>query len=371
MLDRGWKFHAGDEAHWSDPSFNDSAWKQVSLNDFHSYLPAFQRFNIGWFRCKVFIDSPGAAAPAIIAISQLGASEVYLNGSIFLHLGIIANGQMLVSDNPHYKPFLIRTNSIDTLNIAIRFAARPLQRGWLLAESKSLPLSVSVSDWTSCLNRYESRLTSQRIPLGLSFLTIGVGIIFLMLYIFTGDNSSVLLFAGFCFLLGLMAGLQFQLSEGNLDMTGQTGAYYLKELTDRICCIIFIAILTSLVFGRTSLYQLSLFVYFAGICSLLIYFVPPGRISGFLILLGRVWVVAELGRISFYAFARRRYILGTLAVASAVLHFSFVLHYFSKTDYTLSYYQFNQMLCFGVLSIYLICMIGSDRRNLTSGRNRT
>jgi hypothetical protein len=365
-LDRGWRFHSGDDPHWADPGFNDSTWKEVSLSDISSYMPAFSRNDIGWFRCKLYIDSPGTTGESVIALSQLGASEVYLNGNIFLHLGAIVSGQMLISDNPHFKPFLIHTNPIDTLNIAIRFASTRFNRLWLLRKSNSLPLSVMISNWNRGLDKYETILKAQRIPVGLSYLTVGVGVIFLMLYIFNAENTLILLFAAFSFLLGTMAGLQFQLSEGNLDMSAQANCYFLWQLIDRLCSALVLSILTRQIFQRVQWYQLALMFYFVIFNSTLIYLAPPDKLSDFLLMTGRLWLVAELVRIAYFGFLRRRYITGALAVATAVLHFSFVLVYFGGEDFTPVYYHFNHMMCFGALSICLLLGLNPVRRVLNT-----
>jgi two-component system, NtrC family, sensor kinase len=354
LLDKGWKFQAGDNPEWARSDFDDSSWKQVSLSDFASYLPEFQKKHIGWFRIKIFIDSPGTTNAAVIAISQLGASDCFINGSPFLHLGRIGPNGMVKSDNPHSKPFLFHTNLIDTVTLAIRFASAGPDRPWLLRNTKTLPLSVSISDWSNALNRYEADLQFQRIPLGLSFLSVGIGILFLLIYIFSPEEKINLLFIAFCFSLAMMAGLQYQLSEGNLDLNSEAIAFFLSQLIDRICSVLVLCILSLIVFNRLNLYQWAIIFYFLGLNGLFIYFSPPGAFINTALFLGRLLFAAELVRISFYGFLHGRFIVGFLSLASGVLHFTYILLFLIHRDHTVYYIRFNQMLCFAVLSMYLI-----------------
>jgi len=354
LLDKGWKFQAGDNPEWARTDFNDSGWRQVSLSDVDSYLPAFQKYHIGWFRIKIYIDSPGTVNQAAIMLSQLGASDCYLNGVPFLHLGLIGTNHVFKSDNPHGKPFLFHTNQIDSVTLAIRFASAGPDRVWLLRKTGVLPLSVSIGDWHSALNRYETHLQQQRIPLGLSFLTIGVGILFLLIYIFSPDEKVNLLFVAFCFFLGIMASVQHQLSDGNLDMNTQSIAYFFWQFIDRVCNVLVLAIAALIVFSRLTIYEWVVICYYLGFCSLFQYFFPPGKAMNALIFAGRLLVVAEFIRIGIYAVLRRRFVVVFLCLATAGLHATFVWLFLTGVDGTGYYLRFNEMMCFATLSIYLV-----------------
>ena len=371
LLDKGWRFQAGDNPEWARPDFGDSLWKQVSLSDYRTYLPDLLRQHIGWFRLRFFVDSPGTMNQAVLALSQLGASDCYMNGHPFLHLGSIGTNGLVKSDNPHFKPFLLSSSLADSVTIAIRFATRGgTDRIPLFRETKSLPLSVTISDWNNGLNRYETDLRNQRIPLGLSFLSIGIGILFLVIHVFLPDNKLNLLFAGFCFCLGMIAGLQYQLTEGNLDISSLSLVYFLWQLTDRLCSVLVLALLSLIVFSRIKIFQWAIIFWFLGLSSLFSYFSPPGKLPEFVLLTGRLLFMAELLRVSFYAFRQGFIIPGITAFASAVFQGSFLLLVLKHKDFTDYYFRYNQMICFALLGLYLISALAVAKKYQRSVRLR-
>src|SRR6476620_4097733 len=89
LLDKGWKFHEGDNPEWAKQNYDDTKWANVELSDYNTYLPQFKTKNIGWFRLHLLIDSSIQKKQLAIQLSQLGASEIYLNGQLFQQLGSI------------------------------------------------------------------------------------------------------------------------------------------------------------------------------------------------------------------------------------------------------------------------------------------
>ena len=131
-LDKDWKFKEGDDTAWSQSSYDDRFWQTVDLGNCTGFLPAFNKKRIGWFRRKLILDSALRNTPISIIISQLGACEMYINGSLFVRLGEIQMSGVVVS-NPNEKPFLYSGHpSEDTLTIAVRFASRLPTPIWLL-----------------------------------------------------------------------------------------------------------------------------------------------------------------------------------------------------------------------------------------------
>jgi hypothetical protein len=100
LLDKGWKFQAGDNADWAKQNYDDTKWTDVKLSDYNTYLPQFKNKNIGWFRLNLLIDSSIKKKQLAIQLSQLGASEIYLNGQLFQQLGSITSPLNYKSFNP-------------------------------------------------------------------------------------------------------------------------------------------------------------------------------------------------------------------------------------------------------------------------------
>jgi hypothetical protein len=355
LLDKGWRFQEGDNPDWARPDFGDSLWKQVSLSDFNGYLPALMRQHVGWFRIRLLIDSPGTMNEAVLAISQLGASDCYTNGKPFLHLGSIGKNGPVINDNPHGRPFLLSPGMTDSVTIAIRFATKGGMDGnALFRQTRTLPLSVSVSDWNTALRHYETDMGNERIPLGLSFLTIGVGILFMVIYIFYPDNRQNLVYSGFCFCLGMIAGLQYQLSQGNLDIGSHTMVYFLWLFTDRLCCVVILALLSLIVTDRVNIYQWLIIFWFLAVGSLFLYLAPAGKVAAVVLFVGRLLVIGDLLRLSYYAIRRGNFLPALTGLLTAALQASFIVLPLSHKDFTPYYYQFNQLLCFALLGLYLV-----------------
>ena len=76
MLDKGWKFHAGDDSAWANPNYNDKDWETINPAVDVKHIPQFQKISFGWFRMKLFIDSNQFNEPLAIILSQVGASEI-------------------------------------------------------------------------------------------------------------------------------------------------------------------------------------------------------------------------------------------------------------------------------------------------------
>src|SRR5580693_7545110 len=78
LLDKGWKFHAGDDSKWINPDFNDRDWESIDPAVDITQIPQFETSTIGWLRLRVSIDSSVASQPLSLIVTQVGASEIYL-----------------------------------------------------------------------------------------------------------------------------------------------------------------------------------------------------------------------------------------------------------------------------------------------------
>jgi hypothetical protein len=81
LLDKGWKFHAGDDPSYAAPDFDDSKWQTVDpTKDIHD-LPSILNNKIVWFRLFFEVDTAINRGLAM-QIEQAGASEMYMNGKL-------------------------------------------------------------------------------------------------------------------------------------------------------------------------------------------------------------------------------------------------------------------------------------------------
>ena len=57
LLDKGWKFHAGDAAEWANSDFNDEQWQSINPTLELHHSPQVKEAGICWFRLKLQVDS--------------------------------------------------------------------------------------------------------------------------------------------------------------------------------------------------------------------------------------------------------------------------------------------------------------------------
>jgi signal transduction histidine kinase len=123
LLNKGWKFHPGDNPEWAKPVTDGSNWPSINPSADIFYLPQVTKAELGWFRLKLHFDTALVNKSLAINISQVGASEIYLNGRLIYRFGTVAKDyeteQTQVTDN---KPISIRFDSQATQVIAVRYS---------------------------------------------------------------------------------------------------------------------------------------------------------------------------------------------------------------------------------------------------------
>ena len=90
-LNKGWKFSPGDNPDWSVQNYNDDNWISIDPTKELHHSPEVRKSNIGWFRLKLQIDSSLLGKTLAFIVSNLGASEIYLNGQLIYKFGIVSS----------------------------------------------------------------------------------------------------------------------------------------------------------------------------------------------------------------------------------------------------------------------------------------
>src|SRR5262249_37621252 len=107
LLDKGWKFQAGDNPDYAKRDYDDNKWQSINPTlDIHD-LPQISKSGIGWFRLHL---STGSSVNSHLAmmIQQSGASEIYLNGHLIQRFGILsADPEKVIAYDPLWKPILL------------------------------------------------------------------------------------------------------------------------------------------------------------------------------------------------------------------------------------------------------------------------
>ncbi len=87
VLRDDWRFHAGDDPLWSEPTFDDSGWRRVDSAS-GNFGPGWE--GIGWLRRRLRVASTDAEMVIGLSVHQAGASEVYLDGRQVVTLGKVS-----------------------------------------------------------------------------------------------------------------------------------------------------------------------------------------------------------------------------------------------------------------------------------------
>ena len=96
LLDQGWKFHAGDNAEWANPDFNDQQWQPINPTLELSQLPPVKEAGIGWFRLKLQVDSSLTNTTLAMTVGSIGAPAIYLNGKLIYRKGTVSKDYNVV-----------------------------------------------------------------------------------------------------------------------------------------------------------------------------------------------------------------------------------------------------------------------------------
>ena len=135
LLDKGWKWHAGDNPDFAKPDFDDSQWQSIDPTVDVMDLPQIsKKGGVLWFRLDIKIDTSLINQIISLMINQTGASEIYINEQLVSKFGKIStDSDKILSYNPSGNPITINLNEIvhtifrkQTKQVlSIRFAFQP------------------------------------------------------------------------------------------------------------------------------------------------------------------------------------------------------------------------------------------------------
>lgn len=122
-LDKGWKWHSGDNPAWANPAFNDHRWDSINpAADIH-YLPQVRRAQIGWFRLRLRVGPSLRQKTLALVIGQIGASELYLNGRLIQRFGVVSSDPTQEQTyNPKNRPISVVLGGQPEQVLAVRYS---------------------------------------------------------------------------------------------------------------------------------------------------------------------------------------------------------------------------------------------------------
>ena len=122
LLDKGWKFHAGDNPDFAKPEFDDSKWESIDPTKDIFEIPLPIDSTIGWFRTKFRINPFLLEKSLTLQINQNIASEIYVNGKLFKKYGFVSKNQDQVKAYYSFYEALPYKVSSSEQVFAIRFS---------------------------------------------------------------------------------------------------------------------------------------------------------------------------------------------------------------------------------------------------------
>lgn len=118
-LDGLWRFHPGDDPHWADPAFNDSAWPLIRSDKSWSDQGYKNMSGYAWYRARVLV--PAAEKPLALYIPRIYPNyQVFVDGKLLEHCRDQYLEQTPLYPNPVVCPLPAGTAQPHSLTLAIR-----------------------------------------------------------------------------------------------------------------------------------------------------------------------------------------------------------------------------------------------------------
>ncbi len=125
LLDKGWKFKAGDDPAYAFPNYDDRHWQPIDPTLPLQQLDPIQKAGIGWLRLR--LDKQLLTSKRILQVYQMLGSEVYLNGQLVRRYGQVSPDPRAVrASQPAGDPISLPADLRHEVVLAVRVAYQPL-----------------------------------------------------------------------------------------------------------------------------------------------------------------------------------------------------------------------------------------------------
>ncbi len=267
LLDKGWKWHAGDNPDFAKPDFDDSKWESIDLTKLMDDLPQIQKAGIGWFRINFNIDSSLKNTILSLQTNQFLAAEFYQNGIFIGNLGIVSRNPKDVQGffSMHYYTPVIHLYTGDKTQqvLAVRFAYQNVIIYQRSKDNKALGLGIKLFRTEPKnpekrdafhLNNYEQRgdfdaTSLDSFKTGLFFILSVLHLFFYFLYRYQKANLFFGLGCLFLFIFFLYQSIVYKYVYYVSDFENFFNVYYLIRLSGYIFLLIAVYLIFSVRMG--------------------------------------------------------------------------------------------------------------------------
>ena len=126
VLDKGWRFRAGDDPAYARSDYDDARWAAINPNQLPGQLPQLAGVRVGWLRLRLAVADSLRGRVLVLLFQQTGASEVYLNGRLLHRYGRVSADPALVRPGPFTAvPLEVHFAGPREQVLAVRFAPWP------------------------------------------------------------------------------------------------------------------------------------------------------------------------------------------------------------------------------------------------------
>ena len=123
VLDKGWKFRAGDDSAYARSGYDDAAWAPINPNQLPGQLPQLVGVRLGWLRLRLEVADSLRGRALVLLFQQTGACEVYLNGRLLHRYGRVSADPAQVQPGPFTAvPLEVHFAGPREQVLAVRFA---------------------------------------------------------------------------------------------------------------------------------------------------------------------------------------------------------------------------------------------------------
>ncbi len=127
LLDKGWKWYAGDNPEFAKADFDDSKWESIEpTKDIFDLKNVSKNGDIFWLRLPLFLSQSISKEALIMTIKQSGASEIFLDGKLVQQIGVINKDKSQIKAiSPGREPYSLQLLPNQLHILAVRYAFQP------------------------------------------------------------------------------------------------------------------------------------------------------------------------------------------------------------------------------------------------------